>query len=99
MLDLREKYYVSAGAHLKSVIENWANENTMKLVGEDVALPTCGRVYELDVQHNADLVVKMKLLGSGRMYFMNGERTIGTVKYDRGMDNVKTVIYPMIRDR
>ena len=47
MLDLEKKYYVSAGAHLKSAIESWANENEMKLIGEEIALPTCGRVYEL----------------------------------------------------
>lgn len=99
MLDLRKKYYVSAGVHLRSVIESWANENTMKLVGEEISLPTCGRAYELDVQHNANLVVTMKLWGTKRMNFINGERTIGTVKYDWGMDGAKTVIYPMIRDR
>lgn len=99
MLDLRKKYYVSAGSNLRSIIESWANKNTMKLIGEDVSLPTCSRAYELDVQHNEDLKVAMRLLGSGRPNFMNGKRTIGKVMYDKVCSVQCVIVYPEIEDR
>lgn len=99
MLDLGKRYFVSAGCYPRSVIEAWANENTMKLIGEDVDLPTCRRVYELDVQYNEDLVVQMRLLGSGRPNFLNGTKVIGNVCYDNAMGETRMVIYPAIRDR
>lgn len=94
-----EKYYVRVGSYLKSVIESWANENTMELVGEEIVLPTCGRVYELDVRYNEDLVVAMKLLGSGRPNFLNGKRVIGGVTYDNALGEARVVVWPIIRDR
>lgn len=99
MLDLGKKYYVSAGCHPKSVIEGWANENTMKLIGENLALPSCGRVYELDVRYNNDLKVAMRLLGSGRPNFLNDKKVIGNVVYDHAMSGVQVIVYPAIRDR
>ncbi len=68
MLDLKKKYYVSAGSNLKSTLMGWANENTMKLIGEDVSLPNCARAYQLDVQYNENLSIAVKLLGSGRPF-------------------------------
>lgn len=99
MLSTDKKYYVRAGSYPKSVIESWANENTMKLIGEDIALPTCGRVYELDVRYNEDLAVAMKLLGSGRPNFLNGKRVIGGVTYDNAPGEARVVVWPRIRDR
>ena len=99
MLDSKKKYYVSVGGYPKSVIESWANENAMELIGEEMGLPTCGRVYELDVQHNGDLTVSVKLMGSGRSNFLNGKRMIGGVTYDNTMGETRVVIWPAIRDR
>lgn len=101
MLDLAKKYFVAAGARPKSVIENWANWNEMKLVGEDLALPDFPRVYELDVRFSPDLKFEMALLGPGkRTKLKNGERVIGHVRFcrsDRGRQIV--IIYPEIQDR
>ena len=99
MLNTEKKYYVSAGSYLKSVIESWASENTMKLIGEEIALPTRERVYELDVRYNDDLSIAMKLLGSGRPNFLNGKRVIGGVTYDNALSESRVVIWPVIRDR
>ncbi len=77
MLDLGKKYYVVVGCLPKSVIESWANENAMKLIGEETKLPTCGMAYELDVQYNEHLTVAAKLMGSGRPNFLNKKRAIG----------------------
>lgn len=99
MLDQKKRFFVAAGENLKSVIEAWANENTMKLKGEDVALETCKRAYKLDTQYNEDLRVHMRLLGVGYQSFMNGKKAIGQVKYDIFEGVQCTVIYPEIRDR
>lgn len=99
MLDMSKRYYVCATAHLKSVIEAWASENNMELIGQDVALPSCPKAYELDVSCNEDLHVALKLLGSGRPDFLNGERRIGRACYDSGAQVPRVVIYPEVRDR
>ncbi len=99
MLNQNRRFFVAAGENLKSVLEAWANENTMKLKGEDVALETCKRAYELDVQCNEDLAVRMRLLGVGYQDFMNGKKAIGRVKYDFVEGMQCTVVYPEIRDR
>ncbi len=99
MLNQNRRFFVAAGENLKSVLEAWASENTMKLKGEDVALETCKRAYELDVQHNEDLVVRMRLLGVGYQSFMNGGKSIGRVQYDFFEDVQCTVVYPEIKDR
>lgn len=99
MLNQNRRFFVAAGENLKSVLEAWANENTMKLKGEDVRLETCKRAYELDVQFNEDLAVRMRLLGVGYQSFMNGEKSIGRVQYDFFEDVRCTVVYPEIKDR
>lgn len=99
MLDMSKRYYVCATAHLKSVIEAWASENDMELIGQDVALPSCPKAYELDVSCNEDLHVALKLLGSGHPDFVNGKRRIGRVRYDCGAQVPRIVIYPEVRDR
>jgi len=88
-----------AGTHSESVIAAWASENDMKVMGKELSLPTCDRVYELDVQYNSDLSVALKLLGSGHPGFLNGEREIGRVNYDRVAQVTRVVFYPKIRDR
>lgn len=98
MLDLTKKYYVSAGTRPKCTIESWANWNEMKLIGEDLALSDCSRVYELDVQYNDDLKIALTLLGSGRPRLVNGKRTIGRVVFSRDSPG-RVVIYPEIADR
>ena len=99
MLDLKKKYYVSAGSNLKSTLMGWANENTMKLIGEDVSLPNCARAYQLDVQYNENLSIAVKLLGSGRPNFLNGKRRIGGIRHERVLSEDIVIIYPEIRDR
>lgn len=98
-MNLEKKYYVAAGCLLKSVVATWASQNGMKLIGEDVSLPTCPRAYELDVSCNDDLRVGMRLLGSGRPDFRNGDKVIGHVTYDDAPNVQRVVIYPEIRDR
>lgn len=99
MLDSTKKYFVFAGTLLRSTLESWANENTMKLIGEEISLPRHGRVFELDVQYNEDLRVPLKLLGSGHPDFRNGRRVIGRACHDTICGQEIVVVYPEIRDR
>lgn len=98
-LNLEKRYFVAAGEYQESVLASWANENTIKLKGGEMALDVCKRVYELDVQYNDDLKMGVGRFGVGYSTFANGERVIGRVRQDAVNGLLCVLIDPEIRDR
>ena len=100
MLDLTKGYYVSGMEHVKSVINSWASYHAMKVGNKAVCLPECLEAYELDVQYNDDLQLRMKkergTRGGTGLY--DGQKKIGNVVYCSG-DNPYIIIFPVIEDR
>ena len=100
MLNPKEKYYVFVGTQFKDIIESWAKENDIKIVGGEVILPRHGRVLELDVRDNEDLHIKGRFLGSGHPALLNEKRQIALIHRDTNRGKmVSSIIYPEIRDR
>ena len=98
-LNLEKRYFVQADGHLKSVLESWAHENGMELIGEEMSLDLCKQVYELNVQQNDDLWMDTRRFGVGYSSLVNGERTIGDVKQDALDGRLCVLIKPEVRDR
>lgn len=98
-LNLEKRYFVAAGEYRQSVLASWANENTIKLKSEEMALDVCKRAYELDMQYNDDLRMDVGRFGVGYSSLLNGERTIGRVKQDAVKGLLCVLIEPEIRDR
>lgn len=99
MLDSNKRYFVNVMGAVRSVLEAWAEENGMELLGQSLTLSSCEKVYELDVSHNSDLHIEQHLLGSGRSELKNGRKTIGLVCRDTNSDGTRIVIQPHVRDR
>lgn len=94
MLNLRKKYYVCAEGRPCSVLEAWANENTMKLIESESFFYGRTLVFELNVQYNDDLKLA---IGMGHFKLMNGKRQIGRARFIQ--EAQKVIIRPEIRDR
>lgn len=98
-LNQEKRYFVAIGEYLRSVIEAWANENTMKLKDEPLTLDSGTKVYELDVQYNDCLGMTAGKFGVGYSAFVNGKRRIGGVETDSLDDIMCVLVKPEIRDR
>lgn len=98
-LNLEKRYFVESDGYAKSVLEGWARENDMELVGKEMSLDLCKQAYELNVQHNRDLWMDARCFGVGYSSLINGQRTIGDVKQDALDGLLCVLIKPKVRDR
>lgn len=98
-LNLEKRHFVKSDGHVKSVIEGWARENDMELIGEEMSLDSGKQVYELNVQHNRELWMDTRCFGVGYSSLINGKRTIGDVEQDAVEDLLCVLITPKVRDR
>lgn len=89
---------MSAEQYVFSVIANWASWNDMKVHDEVVTIDGYGETYELDVQYNDDLMLKLTPRKK-RAVLRNGERKIGKARFAEYLGEPCVIIQPEIQDR
>ncbi len=95
MLDVEKKFFALRECPSKEIVEAWAEENEISVVGDEIGFVGGKYFYQLDVTKNADLRIKHRPVGEDAL--LNGEREIGRVHYDYLLKMM--VVRPEIRDR